>query len=159
MIYGYSAIPNAGTAVNRLLTSPGEKTRHAPTNYFFMGDEINYRLGHPGVCTQLRLVSCFPFSISRKYVIEGMCISSTCIYLSAPGYSCCLVQKYITQFSCFTPYQRHTNSKSIHWFVFTFIASNRGMVVLEIKPATSECAGWRVVYWTTDPFLQLKYIS
>ncbi|KAL4231711.1 hypothetical protein ACF0H5_009287 [Mactra antiquata] len=45
MIYGYSTIPDAPTAVMRLLSSKGEAPESA--DYFF-GNIVNYKLGHPG---------------------------------------------------------------------------------------------------------------
>ena len=55
LIYGYTAIPNAGDAVNRLLSSKGtEKTEQKEpeieeTPETFMNRVVNYKLGHPGV--------------------------------------------------------------------------------------------------------------
>jgi hypothetical protein len=49
MIYGYAAVPNASTAASRLLSSRGEKLEYTPSQYFFLNNEVNYKLGHPGV--------------------------------------------------------------------------------------------------------------
>lgn len=55
LVYGYTAIPNAPDAVNRLLSSKGQqaptqKTPEVEYPHSFMDRVVNYKLGHPGVC-------------------------------------------------------------------------------------------------------------
>lgn len=45
MIYGYAAIPDAATSVNRLLMSKGQKSSQ---NFDEIYKEVNNKLGHPG---------------------------------------------------------------------------------------------------------------
>lgn len=108
MVYGYAVIPNASTAVSRLLASQGEKLEYTPTQYFFLNNEVNYKLGHPGPwidALNLHINSVGLWSgvlptlgtlvYNRKYVVNASWILLLLVYSVIPQIALFALAPYI----------------------------------------------------------------
>ncbi|XP_060578985.1 sodium- and chloride-dependent taurine transporter-like [Ruditapes philippinarum] len=108
MIYGYAAVPNASTAASRLLSSRGEKLEYTPSQYFFLNNEVNYKLGHPGPwidALKLHINSIGLWSgvlptlgtlvFNRKYVVNASWILLLLVYSVLPQIALFALAPYI----------------------------------------------------------------